>query len=85
MILGVYSVFDNAAKAYLPPIFFRSKGEAVRGFVDAINSDGHQFQKHASDYALFELGSFDDSNGFVQSFAAPIRVMSAHEAVPSGS
>jgi len=82
MILGVFSVFDNAAKAYLPPMFFRAKGEAVRAFMDAVATTDHQFSKHASDYTLFELGEWDDSNAEFNAFVVPTRVMSAYEAIP---
>jgi hypothetical protein len=59
----VMSVFDAVAGAFLPPMFMRSKGEAVRSFSDACNSSEHQFHKHASDYVLFILGQWDDDTG----------------------
>lgn len=74
MMLQVFSVFDNASKAFLPPFFVRSKGEAIRSFTDAVSDPQHQFAKHAADYILFELGSFNDSDGMFAG-VTPTRVL----------
>lgn len=63
MIMNAYSVLDKAAKAYLPLFFVRSSGEAIRSFTDAVNDPKHQFARHVDDYALYFVGTFDDSNG----------------------
>lgn len=59
-MLKIFSVYDSKVGAYLPPMFLRSKGEALRAFAAAAQSSEHQFCKYASDFTLFELGSFDD-------------------------
>lgn len=81
MILEVYSVFDDAAKAFLPPFHARSKGEALRNFSAAANDAGHQFNKFSKDYTLFNLGYFDDSSGMMQPFEVPSRVIGAYEVI----
>lgn len=63
MRLEVYSVFDEAVKAFLPPFFLRSRGEAIRSFAAAVNDPQHQFHKHTKDYVLFMCGVFDDGSG----------------------
>lgn len=78
MKLQVYSVFDRAVTAFLPPMFVRAKGEMLRQFQSAVNSPDHQFHKHLSDYTLFYLGEFDDAGG-VFSAIEPLRVVSASE------
>ena len=30
MIVNIYSVYDEASKAYLPPMYFLTKGLAIR-------------------------------------------------------
>lgn len=62
MIFEVYAVHDAAVGAFNTPLFFRSRGEAVRAFQNAC---GHEagFKEHAKDYSFWLLGSFDDSNG----------------------
>lgn len=82
MIIDVYSVRDNALGAFLPPFFARARGEALRSFSSAVNEEGHQFRKHASDYTLFFLGTFDDSSGLLAT-VEPLRCVSALEVIVS--
>lgn len=79
MILKVFSVYDVKAEAYLQPFFMTSKGQAVRGFTDLLNDGQSQFSKHPGDFTLFELGSFDDSNGFFTSNTVPIPIGCGNE------
>ena len=60
MIQLIFTVFDNKAKAYLRPFFLRSKGEALRAFIDLVNDENHQFGQHAEDYTLICIGEWDD-------------------------
>lgn len=76
MILKIYAVHDNAVKAYLPPLFFRSDGEAVRSFTDAVNAENSGFRAHAGDYNFFYLGEYDDQLGAF-TCVVPERVVSA--------
>lgn len=62
MIHRIFTIYDEKAKAYLPPFFLPESGMAIRTFADCINSDSHQFGKHPSDYTLFTLGGWDDTN-----------------------
>lgn len=71
MLLKVFSVFDNASEAYMQPFFMQTKGQAIRSFQDAVNSESHEFSKHAEDYTLFELGDYDDSNAQFNMYEAP--------------
>lgn len=57
----VYCVFDQAARAYLPPFILHSDDLAARVFGDAVNESGHQFNKHPEDYSLYRIGDYDDS------------------------
>jgi len=58
-----YSIFDEKAKAFLPPFFLHNEAVAVRAFADCVNNPEHQFGKHPTDYTLFCLGGFDDTTG----------------------
>lgn len=62
MIFKLFSIYDEKARAYLPPFILPERGQAIRIFTDCVNSNDHQFGKHPSDYTLFELGTFDDSS-----------------------
>lgn len=63
MTLKMFSVYDSKAEAFIQPFFSQSTGTAVRSFEDAANQESHEFQKHAADYTLFELGDFDQNTG----------------------
>lgn len=59
----IFMVYDDKAKAYLPPFFLPEMGQATRAFADCVNDPGHQFGKHPEDYTLFCAGIFDDRAG----------------------
>lgn len=63
MRLRVYAVLDKAVQAYLNPMVFRSEGEALRAFLDAVSAEGTPFGKHKQDYAFAYLGFYDDGLG----------------------
>lgn len=66
MRLLVCAVRDSMVEAFTTPMFFRSKGEAFRSFLDAFGSSDHVFTKHPDHYALWHLATFDDSSGSFQ-------------------
>ncbi|AXL14677.1 nonstructural protein [Microviridae sp.] len=63
MILKAFAVHDSKAGAYLRPFFEISKGSAIRAISDAVNTPDHQFNRHAADFTLFEIGGYDDATG----------------------
>lgn len=65
MKIEVFCIFDSAAQAYLPPFNLPTTEMAVRTFGDTVNDPTHPFSKHPQDYALFEIGTFDDSKGII--------------------
>lgn len=62
MLFQIFTVHDQAAMAYLPPIHYQSVGVALRTFKDAANDPQHAFHQHPKDYTLFHLGEFNDQN-----------------------
>lgn len=63
MKLQVFSVFDSKAEAFIQPWYSQTLGTAIRSFEAAVNTEAHDFQKHAGDYTLFHLGEFDQTLG----------------------
>lgn len=63
MRLGIYSVYDSKAKAYLPPFFLPNDALAVRAVVGCTRDPDHSFAKFPLDYSLHKMGSFDDQSG----------------------
>jgi len=61
--LYVYSVHDSKVSAFARPFFQRSRGEALRGWEEHCNESESGASKFPHDYALFELGTFDDETG----------------------
>jgi hypothetical protein len=82
MKIFVYSVFDQAVKAFGQPVFFRSQGEALRSWMDACADVKSNMNKHAKDYTFFELGEYDDTKGCFLNLTTPVAVMSALQALP---
>lgn len=71
MKLNVYTVYDDAAAAYLQPFFFSTNAQAIRGFSELANDANHAFCKYAGQYTLFHLGSFDQDTGLFDLHATP--------------
>lgn len=66
MLQKMFTVYDQKAKAYLPPWFMGELGQATRIFSDCCSSKDHQFGVHPEDYELYEVGVFDDNLGTVE-------------------
>lgn len=62
MIKKVFSVYDEKSEAFLQPFFLDTIGQATRAMTDCVTDVNHQFCRHSSDYTLFILGEFNDSN-----------------------
>lgn len=73
-IYTVCAVRDAAVDIYFTPIFVRSTGEAIRGFLDEVNREGSAFNIHPEDYELFQLGMYDDSDASF-SVARPVSLV----------
>lgn len=70
MVHKIYTVYDSKAETYLPPFFMRSKGEALRAWIQAVNDEQTQFNKYPADFTMFELGEFDDVTGVINNHLA---------------
>lgn len=68
MKFNMYSVYDAVSLNFHIPFYMRSNNEALRAFQTALGDPTHEASKHAQDYSLYLVGSFDDDNGLVCSF-----------------
>lgn len=57
------AIRDSKSELFTTPMFFPTKGQAIRAFSDAVNDPGTAFYKHPEDYSLYSVGAFDDSEG----------------------
>lgn len=77
MILCVFSVFDAAAKAYIPPFILPNRAMGQRVFWECSNAPDHMFFKHPQDYSLYHVADFDDVTGVICGFTEPLFMISA--------
>lgn len=74
MLFKVYSVWDSCINAYLQPLFFLTKGQAIRSLTEEVNKPDSDFCKYSDQYVLFELGTFENTDGKFELYSAPISV-----------
>lgn len=63
MKLEAYSIHDSKSAIFSPPFFMRSRGEAIRAFSTTANNPDNNINKFPHDFALYFVGTFDDSEG----------------------
>lgn len=63
MIFKVFAIYDDKAKAYMQPFLLPENGQAKRAFFDAVNEPTSPIGRHAADYTLFRIGSYNDADG----------------------
>ena len=83
MILNVMSVYDSVAQYFGSPFVVKSVAEAERSFFDACADDRTAFFAHPEDYRLMRIGSFNDSDGLIES-CTPVLVRSGIKPVKEG-
>ena len=80
MLQVMFSVYDEAAGAYIAPFFLPTIEMGKRAFAEAAASESHQFGRYAKDFTLYQIGSFDDSTGEVRCFPSKVSLGTALEA-----
>lgn len=68
MILKMYSLYDNATKAFAHPFFMNTDNEAIRAVASLTTEDDHALAKHPADYSLFLVGEWDSTTGTIDNF-----------------
>lgn len=64
--MKLFCVQDMAAGSFLPPFVDQTDGVACRRLRDVlVDNSSHAFAKHPSDYALWQVGEFDEFSGSV--------------------
>ncbi len=65
MILKMFCILDTKTDVFSRPFYSLTTAEAIRTFSDAVNEPGSPYFKHPTDYFLYEIGAFEDSNATV--------------------
>lgn len=68
MITKVFSVYDSKAQMFHMPWFAPTTPAGIRSFSDLVNDSQSNVFRHPSDYILYEIGTYDDSNGTVANY-----------------
>lgn len=72
MVVGVFSVLDTKAQAFLRPFFAVNKAVAIRQFQTECQNQQSMFSQHPEDFCLFELGMWDENSGELRSLEARV-------------
>jgi len=57
------SIRDQVSESWSDPLFFNNQASALRAFEDIVNKPDTQYNAHASDYILFQIGVWDETDG----------------------
>lgn len=71
---NMYSIYDDAAGAFLQPFFVPNEAIALRSIKVLIEEDDHNFCKYIKDYSLHFLGTFDLISGRIEKEAVPVPI-----------
>lgn len=83
MITKLFAIWDTKAEAFNLPFFCHTNGQAIRSFTTEASNPESMLAKYPEDYALFELGTYDDSNATFNLLPAPKSLGTAQEYVTS--
>jgi len=74
MILKVICVHDSKAQSYDRPFFTKNTVDALRSWSQICKDPDAPFSKFPSDFALFELGTFDQISGKFIQYEQPVHL-----------
>lgn len=77
MIINAYAIQDRKASVFNTPFFAVSHGVACRSFSDVANDPNTTIYRHAADFALYHIGTFDDASGRLLPAELPAHVADA--------
>lgn len=63
MTQKVFTVYDSKLEIYNAPFLAINKGHALRLIEGLVRRPDHDFNRHAMDFTLFEIGEYDDTTG----------------------
>lgn len=65
--MNIYAIYDRAAGMYNTPFFQPTDAHALRAFKAEVNrpDPSNYIYLYPSEYDLFMLGSYDDTNGVI--------------------
>lgn len=81
MIQIIVAVRDAKADSFGRPFFVPTVGLGVRSFQDEVNraAEDNAFYRHPEDFALYELGTYDDETACLSSHSVPKLLIQADQ------
>lgn len=61
----LFAIRDDKMEAYMPPICFVTRGQAIRWFSDLMHSPEAEVAKHPEDYKLMYIGEYQAASGLI--------------------
>ena len=74
MKLEIYSIYDFASKTYNAPYYQKTDEAALQHFVSLTNDENSLISKFPDQFALFNIGIFNDESGFIETYDQPKRL-----------
>lgn len=74
----ITAVYDQKSKLFMFAAFTRTSADATRAFTQAVNDKDTMLSRNPEDFQLYELGSFDDETGKVESLDRPEKIVDAY-------
>lgn len=73
MKMVMVCVRDAKAEIFMRPWFVNTTGQAIRTFSDEVNRSDKEntLFNHPSDFALYEVATFNDNDGSIQALNIP--------------
>lgn len=62
----VFAVYDSKLQAFMLPWIAQNEQMAKRNFATVANDPGTQLCEHAEDFALYQIGTFEDETGHLE-------------------
>jgi hypothetical protein len=82
MKMKMYSIFDRAVAAYLPPFLANTDAHAMRMVREStIGQSDNQLVLHHADYALYYIADWDPQDGDLVPPHKPIAIASVSEII----
>lgn len=74
MILQVYTIKDIKTEIYGSPFYVHTEEQVFRDLATLVREDGHMFNQWPEDFALYELGTWNDETGELLMKTDPVRI-----------
>ena len=70
--LKMFVVYDSVGEIYERPFIHRTRGEALRGFTQAVNDPQTALYHNPEDFTLFEIGEWCQDTGVATMYEAKV-------------